>query len=225
MKYTHTTGDIKVIIADDHEIFRDGLRLMISKNNNIKLLGEAANGAELVALVKEQQPHVVVTDIKMPMKDGIEATREIKNELPETGIIGFSMFDEDDLIIEMLEAGATGYLLKNADKEEVLEAIETVYHEESFYCKNTSKKLALMIAKSKFHPHIKKKKPEFNEKEIEVIQHICQELTNKEIAEKLFMSVRTVEGYRLRIQEKMNVKNTVGLVIYAIQHNLFVPDK
>ncbi len=220
-----TTGDIHIIIADDHEIFRDGLKLMISKNPGIKLLAEAANGAELIELVKQHKPDVVITDIKMPIKDGIEAAKAIKQALPETGIIGFSMFDEDDLIIEMLEAGATGYLLKNADKEEVIEAIETVYREESYYCKNTSKKLALMIAKSKYHPYIKKKRPEFNEKEIEVIHHICQEQTNKEMAEQLFMSVRTVEGYRLRIQEKMGVKNTVGLVIYAIQHDLFKPEK
>ena len=218
-----TTGDINVVIADDHEIFRDGLKLVISKSPHIKLVAEAANGSELVELVLAHHPHVVVTDIKMPIKDGIEATRIIKEKAPEVGVIGFSMFDEDDLIMEMLEAGATGYLLKNADKEEVLEAITTVYQEETFYCKNTSKKLAMMIAKSKFNPYSKKKRPEFNDREQEVIQLICQELTNKEIAEKLFMSVRTVEGYRLRIQEKMGVKNTVGLVIYAIQHDLFKP--
>ncbi|HMP93668.1 MAG TPA: response regulator transcription factor [Phnomibacter sp.] len=218
------TGDINVVMADDHEIFRDGFRLTLSKNPDIHLVGEAANGQELIALVEELKPHVVITDIKMPKMDGIEATRILSARYPQMGIIGLSMFDEDDLIIDMLEAGAKGYLLKNADKAEVIEAIKTVYEEEVYYCRQTSSKLVQLIAKSKFNPH-GKMRAEFGEKEIEIIQLICQEYTNKEIAEKLYLSVRTVEGYRLKIQEKMQVKNTVGLVVYAIQHNLFDPNK
>jgi DNA-binding NarL/FixJ family response regulator len=222
---TRITGDINVVMADDHEIFRDGFRLTLSKSDDIHLVAEAANGLELVELVEQYRPHVVITDIKMPKMDGIEACKVLSKRFPDIGIIGLSMFDEEDLIIEMLESGAKGYLLKNADKSEVIEAIKSVYNEELYYCRQTSLKLAQMIAKSKYNPNHKRPAVEYNEKEIEIIQLICQEFTNKEIAERLFMSVRTVEGYRLKIQEKMQVKNTVGLVVYAIQHNFFDPRK
>ena len=220
---TKTLGNIKIVIADDHEIFRDGFRLMISRQDDIQLLGEAGDGKELIDLVQTLRPDVVITDIKMPRMDGIEAAKILAEQFPDVGVIGLSMFDEEDLIIDMLEAGAKGYLLKNADKHEVAEAIRTVYQEEPYYCKHTSAKLAQMIAKSKFNPYKKTRKIEFSERELEIIRLICQELTNKEIADQLFLSIRTVEGYRLKIQEKMNVKNSIGLVIYAIRNNLYKP--
>lgn len=220
---TPQKGLINVVMADDHGIFRDGFQLILSRAPGMHLMAQAANGRELIELVKEFQPHVVVTDIKMPLMDGIEATRTITTTWPNIGVIGLSMHDEDDLILEMLEAGAKGYLLKNADKQEVIDAIETVYTGDPYYCISTSSKLARIIAKTRYQAYNRNKKPEFNEKELEIIQLICQELTNREIGEKLFMSVRTVEGYRLKILEKMDVKNSVGLVIYAIQHGFFDP--
>ncbi len=215
-----TINDIKIIIADDHEIFRDGFKLMLSKQKDIQLIGEAANGRELLELVNEHIPDVVITDIKMPIMDGIEAAKKIAAQFPDMGIIGLSMFDEDDLIIDMLEAGAKGYLLKNANKEQIIEAIKTVYNGDPYYCKTTSNKLTQMIAKSKFNPYRKKEAIEFSDREKEIITLVCQELTNKEIADKLFLSSRTVEGHRLKIMEKMNVKNPVGLVVYALKHGL-----
>lgn len=210
-------------MADDHEIFRDGFQLIVSRADNIALLAQAPNGRELVQKVEELKPDVVITDIKMPVMDGIEATRIISKKFPGIGIIGLSMHDEDDLIIEMLEAGAKGYLLKNADKQEVLDAIQTVFSGDPYYCQSTNAKLAMIIAKNRYQTFNRPLRPEFNDKEQEIINFICQELTNKEIAEKLFLSVRTVEGYRLKILEKMQVKNSVGLVIYAIQHGYFQP--
>lgn len=217
------TPNIKVVIADDHEIFRDGFKLMLSKTPSIQFAGEAENGRELVKLVETSNPDVVITDIKMPIVDGIEATRMILEKFPHVAIIGLSMFDEEDLILEMLDAGALGYLIKNVDKDEVAEAILTVYNGDHYYCRTTSHKLAHMIARSKTFSMGKKEKIEFSEKEIEIIQLICKELTNKEIADQVCLSVRTVEGYRQKIQERMQVKNTVGLVVYAIKHGLFDP--
>jgi DNA-binding NarL/FixJ family response regulator len=159
----------------------------------------------------------------MPRMDGIGATKAICAKWPHIGVIGLSMHDEDDLIMEMLESGAKGYLLKNADKEEVIEAIQTVFEGDPYYCRSTNAKLTKLIAKTRYHTYNRSKKPEFNEKELEIIQLICHENTNKEIGEKLFLSVRTVEGYRLKILEKMQVKNSVGLVVYAIQHGFFQP--
>jgi len=217
----NTVGNIKLVIADDHEIFRDGLKLMLGKQEDIVLVGEADNGKQLIALVEEQRPDVVLTDIKMPVMDGIEATKWLSIHYPDTGIIGLSMFNEDNLIIDMLEAGARGYLIKNADKNEVIDAIKTVYQQDTYYCRQTTGKLARMIANSKYNPYSKKPKIEFSEREKEIIELICQEFTNKEIGEKLFLSSRTVEGYRMKIQEKMGVKNSVGIVVYAMKHGLY----
>jgi two-component system, NarL family, response regulator NreC len=219
------TGDIRIVIADDHEIFRDGFKLMLSRQPDIKVVGEAENGKELIELTAQLQPHVIITDVKMPIMDGIEATRYLSQHEPDIGIISLSMFDEEQLIIDMLEAGAKGYLVKNADKNEVIEGIKTVYGGDPFYCKHTSIKLAQMIATSKFNPRKKNNgKAEFNERETEIVILICKQYTNKEIGEQLFLSPRTVEGYRLKIQEKMDVKNIAGLVIYAIKNRLYVPE-
>lgn len=214
-------GAIKVIIADDHEIFRDGLRLMLQKQPDIDLLGEAEDGKELIEKIKQLQPDVVITDVKMPRMDGVHATKHISEHYPSIGIIALTMFDEDDLIVDMLEAGARGYLLKNADKNEMVEAVKSVYNNEPYYCRHTSNKLAQMVARSKFNPFKHEVKPVFSDREKEMIVYICDGLTNKEIAEKVFLSVRTVEGLRMKLLEKMNVKNTAGIIIYAIKNNLY----
>jgi two-component system, NarL family, response regulator NreC len=214
-----TTG-IRLLMADDHEIFRDGFKLMLTKYPDIELIGEAENGRELLELAQQLQPDVIITDIKMPIMDGIEAAKQISEQFPDIGIIGLSMFDEDDLIVDMLEAGAKGYLIKNAGKEQITEAIRTVYNNDPYYCKTTSHKLTQMIARSRFNPYKKAAKVEFSERELEIIELICNECTNKEISDKLFISIRTVEGHRLKILEKMDVKNTVGLVVYAMKMGL-----
>ena len=214
---------IKVVIADDHEIFRDGLKLMLQKQPDIIITGEAADGRELIELVKKKLPDVIITDVKMPYLDGVAATKYLNEHYPSIGIIALTMFDEEDLIVDMLEAGAKGYLLKNADKIEIIEAVHTVANNEPHFCRLTSQKLASMVAKSKFNLHLKKEKPEFNEREQEIIRYICEGLTSKEIGEKIFLSVRTVEGLRLKIIEKMNVKNTAGIIVYAIREHLYTP--
>jgi len=208
------------VIADDHEIFRDGLALMLSKQQNLSLAGQAENGKELIELVEEFQPDIVITDIKMPHLDGIKATRLLLEKNPHLKIIALSMFDEENLIVEMLEAGAKGYLLKNADKKEILEAINSVYEDNIFYCRHTSAKLASMIVKSRFDPHKKKQQVVFSDREKEIIKLICKQFTAQQIGNTLFLSKRTVEGYRTKIMEKMDVKNTAGVVIFALKNNL-----
>ena len=212
---------VKIVIADDHEIFRDGFKVMLKKQTEVEIVAEAENGRELVHLVSVHQPDVVITDIKMPLMDGVEATREIKKQWPHIEVIALSMFDEENLVVEMLEAGAKGYLLKNTHKAEVVQAVKAVYKHETYYCNHTSNKLAQMIAKSHFNPYKHVAKPAFNEKEKEIIKLICQELSNKEIAAQLGLSTRTIEGYREKILEKIEAKNIAGLVIYAIKNNLY----
>ena len=220
------TIPIKLLIADDHEIYRDGLKIMLRKQAGIEVIGEASNGKELIALTQRLRPDIILTDIVMPVMDGVEATRQLKMQYPSINIIALSMFDQDNLIIEMLESGAKGYLLKNADKSEIIEAIKSVFKDVPYYCRSTSVKLARMIAHSKFNPYNKTaERPSFSGKEVEIIRLICRECTNKEIAQQLFLSARTVEGYRVKILEKMHVKSTAGIVIYAIKNGMYKLDK
>jgi DNA-binding NarL/FixJ family response regulator len=215
---------IRVLIADDHDIYRDGLRLMLRKQQEIELVGEAENGREVTELSQKLKPEVVLMDIVMPVQDGISATRYLQEHNPEISVIALSMFNEDNLVMDMLEAGAKGYLLKNADKKEIVEAIKSVYKQVPYYCRSTSSKLARMIARSKFNPYQQTEKVSFSEKELDIIKMICREMTNKQIGEKLFISGRTVEGYRLKIMEKIGVKSSTGVVIYAIKHGIFKPE-
>ncbi len=212
---------IKVIIADDHEIFRDGFRVMLKKQPSFELIGQAANGQELLEQVRMLKPDVVVTDIKMPVMDGIVATRNLIKENADLGVIALSMFDEENLIIDMLDAGAKGYLLKNAHKNEIFEAIRTVYKKDIYYCNHTSAKLIGMLAKSNHNKPKKEVKIDFNNNEIEIIKMICGEKSTKEIAQHLFLSVRTVEKYRERIQEKIDAKNMVGVVLFAVRNGIY----
>lgn len=214
---------IRIILADDHEIFRDGFKAMLKKQPSVELIGEASDGEELVELTRKLKPDVVVTDIKMPKMDGLQATKILSEEFPCIGIVALSMIDEESLIIDMMEAGAKGYLLKNAHKNEIIEAIKAVNEGHIYYCDGTSAQLTRMIAKNDKIPFGKKSyRPELSQKEIDVILLICQEKTNKEIADQLNLSIRTIEGYRDRIFEKIGARNSAGVVIYAIRNKIYV---
>jgi DNA-binding NarL/FixJ family response regulator len=211
---------ISLVIADDHEIFRDGLALMLAKQETVELVGQASDGNQLLQLVDEYRPDMVLTDIKMPRLDGIAAAKMLLQRYPGLKIIALSMFEEEDLIVEMLEAGARGYLLKNADKQEIMEAIFTVEEGNIFDCKQTTARLASLIVRSKFDANKKAQAHLFNDREKEIIRLICKQHTAQEIGDLLFLSKRTVEGYRTRILEKMDVKNTAGVVIFALKHSI-----
>lgn len=221
MNTKSTYVPIRIVLADDHEIFRDGFSGLLKKQDDIKMIGEASNGEELVRITEKLMPDVVLTDIRMPVMDGIEATKLITQKFPQVYVIALSMFNDDNLVIDMMEAGAKGYLLKNAHKTEIIDAIRTVNRDEIYYCKQTSDKLIKMMANSRFHPQKDKLIESFSPKEIEIIKLICQQFSSKEISEHLHSSIRTIEGYRKKIQEKMKVKNSAGIVVYAIRNNIF----
>jgi DNA-binding NarL/FixJ family response regulator len=203
---------IKIILAEDHEFLRDGFSSFIEKCPGIKLVAEACNGKQLVQLTEKWRPDVVLTDIKMPVMNGIEATREISKKFPDVGVIAFSMFNDEYLLNEMLEAGATGYLVKNASKEEIIAAIIAVSNQKSFFCSDTKIKLANLKAANNEN--------QLTEKEKELIFFICCSMENKEIADKLFLSVRTIEGYREKIMEKIKAKKVLQLFVYAIVNKI-----
>ncbi len=214
---------VRIIFADDHELFRDGFQSLIRKQVGFELLAEAANGEQLVALTEKYLPDVVLTDIKMPLMDGVQATKLIAERFQQVAIIALSMFNDDKLIIEMLEAGAKGYLLKNAHKEEIIDAINTVAKHKTYYCSATGVKLANLVANNQFNPDSPVYKEKFTDKEKEVMCLICQQYSNKEISETLHLSTRTIEGYRERILEKTDSRNTAGIVVYAIKNDIYKP--
>lgn len=214
---------IRLIIADDHEVYRDGLKTLLqkTKDRQLEVIGEASNGKELISMAETLKPDVVLTDIMMPLMDGIEATAHITQHMPDVRVIALSMFNQDNLILDMIHAGAKGYLIKNANKDEIIEAIDSVFKNQPYYCRSTSLKLARLIATSQLGNAIAKTKVTFSEKEIAVIRMICEEKSTKEISDKLFLSSRTVEEYRIKVRDKMGVKTMAGIVIYAIKNDLF----
>ncbi len=215
---------LKIAIADDHEFFRVGFRKIIQDtfHTEVDFVGEASNGSELIDCVSKCRPHVVITDIRMPTMSGIQATRIINKEYPGTGIIAFSMFDDLSTIVEMIQAGANGYLVKSAGKEEVLEAIMTTSRKEFYYCSSISDKVFGASINSK------EKSKSFNKivfsiQEQKVIQLICRQLSTKEIAVKMQLATRTVEHYRQNIQEKIGARNVVGIVLHAVVNDMVRP--
>ena len=167
------------------------------------------------------KPDVVLPYIKFPVLVVIKATEILKKSNPDLQIIALTMYEEDQIIIDMLDAGATGYLMKNSSASEIVDAIDAVYRQTFYYCGHTSATLARLIASSKFNPHKKKADVTFNERELDIIRLLCSEHSNAEIGEKLSLSTRTIEGYRAKIMEKMNVKSNVGIVVYSIKNNIY----
>jgi len=216
-----TNERLKVLLVDDHEIYLDGLQAMLQKQPNIEVVGLAANGKESIRLTESLSPDIILTDIMMPVMDGISATKWLVEHYPKIRIIALSMFDQDNLIVDMLEAGAMGYLLKNAHKTEILEAIHSVHNDIPYYCRSTTIRLARMIGQSRFDPEQAPQTASFTDREKEIIRFICEEKTTKQIGKLLFMSDRTVEGYRIKILEKMQVRTVAGIVIYAVKHKLY----
>lgn len=211
---------IKVVIADDHDIFLEGLGGVLRKAGGIELAGSARNGRELVHLANMLQPDVVLTDLNMPVLGGVEAIKQIRASGAATQCIVLSVYDSDQLIIEALEAGAMGYMVKNAAKGEIAEAIHTVYRQRPYYCSSTNTALAKKISASRHNPAPGMAKPVFDEREKGIISRLCREMTSEEIGKELFISKKMVDVIRGRILEKLDVKTTIGIVMYALRHGV-----
>jgi DNA-binding NarL/FixJ family response regulator len=211
---------INLAIADDHKIFREGLKATLEDCTDLNLIFEAGNGIELVKQLAVQSPDVVLMDIKMPEMDGMQATAFIHENFSHVKVLALSMYNEDKYILNMMKAGASGYLLKNAEPQEIVDAIFTVYKKGFYFNEHLSITLIKQLMEKSTSNFKGKEETELNEREIEVLKLICQEKQNTEIADKLFLSVRTVEGYRTKLFEKTGSKNIVGLVIYAIKKGI-----
>ena len=211
---------IKVAIADDHKIFRKGVILSLKPYTNIKFVQEAENGEELLAGIAESAPDVVLMDLRMPQKDGVETTKVLSKQYPHIYVLVLSMHEDERFVSHMMENGANGYLLKNAEPQEIKKAIMDVY-EKGYYLNNFVNRILIKKAHSK-----QKALPSLNseitisDKEKEVLQFICMEYTAQEIAQKMEISPRTVEAIKDRLMERFGSKNTAGLVFFAVKNNL-----
>jgi len=211
---------IKIAIADDYAIFRDGLKVGLKPDRNLQVVLEAGNGLELMDGLAKQATDVILMDLKMPVMDGIETTREVKKKFDTIKVLVVTMYDDPKFIIHLMENGANGYLLKNAEPEEIRRAIysahETGYYFNDIVNKALIKKLVIKgNIKPSFNQHV-----ELTERELEVLKHICDEKTAQEIGQEVFLSPRSVEGIRMRLIEKIGVRNTAGLVLFAVKNGL-----
>jgi DNA-binding NarL/FixJ family response regulator len=211
---------IKVAIADDHKIFRKGVILSLRPFTNIKFVFEADNGDQLLEGVAATEPDVVLMDLRMPGKDGIETTKILSKQYPNIHVIVLSMYEDDRFVSHMMENGASGYLLKNAEPQEIRRAVMDV-HEKGYYLNNFVNRILLKKshAKQKTVPSLNNEIT-LTERERDVLKFICMEFTAQEIAQKMDISPRTVEAIKDRLMERFGSKNTAGLVFFAVKNNL-----
>ncbi len=211
--------ELKIMIVDDHKILRDGLRNMIEKYPNFKVVGEATDGREALKLSQSLKPDVVIMDVAMEGLNGVEATQQIVQQSPEIKIIGLSMHSNKRFILGMFKAGAYGYLLKDSDSSELIEAIKKVAQNKKYI----SQRISGAIVDELISP-TRKEETELSQREKEILQLIAEGKSSKEIAEILFLSSKTVDSHRKNIMDKLELYNIPDLTKYAIKTGLTTLD-
>ncbi|HEX4875999.1 MAG TPA: response regulator transcription factor [Chitinophagaceae bacterium] len=211
---------IKIAIADDYKIFREGLKVGFSADDTMEVILEADNGEDLLKGLESAKPDVILMDLKMPIMDGMEATKEVRKKFPGMKVLVVSMYEDDKFIIHLMENGANGYLLKNAEPDEIRRSIYAV-HENGYYFNDLVNKALLkkLVLKNNLKPSFNQN-IDLTEREQEVLKMICEEKTAAEIAKEIFLSPRSVEGIRQRLIEKIGVRNTAGLVMFAVKNGI-----
>jgi DNA-binding NarL/FixJ family response regulator len=217
MKQEDTGEIIKVIIADDHALFRTGVKTTLSMKKDIKMIGEADNGAQLLTLLKVLQPDVILLDIQMPIMDGITTLPEIKELYPDIRVIMLTMHNDHSMISKLMELGANSYLTKNSDSEVIYEAVKTVYEQEYFFNALTNRALIDGLRNKRQVEATLPTDTKLTDKEITILKLMCEEKSTKDIADLVFLSPRTVEAIRDKLKVKTGAKSMAGLVMYALK--------
>lgn len=221
MNADFSTGDkIRVVLADDHRMLREGLRALLERQDDIEVVGEAADGREAVRLASQLRPDVVVMDVSMPLLNGIEATRQIRRDCPTTRVLTLTVHESQDYVAQLLAAGASGYIIKRAGGDELVSAVRAVHRGEAF--------LHPSIAKVVIQDYVQRlqagrglsAQEVLTEREREVLQLIAEGYTNREIADLLHLSIKTVQNHRSNIMRKLDLHDRGELIKYAIQQGI-----
>ena len=212
---------IEIIIMDDHEVVRDGIRTVLGQADDIVIVAEAENGEEAIRLVEEYKPHILLADITMPGMSGIDTAEIISRDFPKTKVIIFSMHEDEEYISKAIENKASGYLSKNAEKEEMVQAIHTVAQGGQYFSSDVSQTmLSSYVSNAINDKDSTAQKTHLTNREAEILKMVSAGLRSKEIADKLFISTRTVETHRNNIMQKLDVKNTAELIRFSLENKL-----
>ncbi|HEU0109772.1 MAG TPA: response regulator transcription factor [Flavisolibacter sp.] len=215
-----TAQQIKVAIADDHKIFRDGIKMALKDRDFLKILWEAEDGKDLMHKLKLKQPDVLLMDIRMPEIDGVNAIGILRKEYEEIKIIVLTMYDDQEMITKMMEMGANAYLTKTTDPDEIYQAILTCMNDDFYFNDLVNKAVLLKLQHKKsvrqFYPNPIK----FSEKEIRILKCIAEDKTTEEISKEVFLSPRTIETIRQQMKQKVGAKTIAGLVMYAMRNKI-----
>ncbi|MBX2923583.1 MAG: response regulator transcription factor [Chitinophagaceae bacterium] len=220
MKIQEPGSFIKVIVADDHVLFRAGVKTALSMKKDVRLIGEADNGQQLLHLLKHLQPDVILLDIQMPIMDGIITLPEIKKLYPDIRIIMLTMHNDHSMISKLMELGANAYLTKNSDSEIIYEAIKTCYLNEYYFNDLTNKALLDGLRTRRNNDSFGSAEVKLSEKEKHILKLMCDEKSTKEIADMVDLSPRTVEAIRDKLKSKTGVKSMAGLVMFAVKSGI-----
>ncbi len=213
LKADNLMKKIRVFVTDDHYMVIEGIRSLLQHDEEIELIGHASNAASCLAFLRQEQPDVILMDISMPDKNGIELCKEVKEKYALIQVLGLSTFDQKVFVQKMMENGASGYVLKNATKQELSKAIQTVYQGQKYLSHGAADALKSARKDQASLPFITRR-------EKEVLQLVADGFTNSEIGEKLFIGSATVDTHRKSLLAKFNMKNTAALVRFVTQHNL-----
>jgi DNA-binding NarL/FixJ family response regulator len=214
---------INIALADDQVLFREGIASLIKNEKGLSLVMEADNGLDFLSKLKDiaELPDILLMDMEMPGMDGMQLNDELRKNYPSIKVIVLSVHARDRLIARMIQAGASGYLFKNCNKEELLTAIHSVFNNGFYITPIVLKAIQSPVANAKGTVNVQSIPIEISMREKEVLKLICEEFNNAEIAEKLFISTRTVDGHRNNLLAKTGCHNTAGLVLFAVKHRIF----
>lgn len=218
------SGTIRVLIADDHSIFRQALRTLLEDEADLELVGEAEDGEVAVRLAVEHAPDVVLMDVRMPKLAGIDAARRVKELLPSTRIVMLTVSDEEEDLFDAIKAGASGYLLKEIDPDEVARAVRQIHAGQSLLSPSMASKLLTEFATMSRGGNEKEYRPTLTDRETEVLRHVAEGKTNREIGEALHISANTVKNHIRNMLEKLHLSSRLEAVMYAVREKLIDPD-
>ncbi len=214
---------IRVVIADDHAVVREGIKMILGREPDIEIVGEAGNGREALELVAKTRPHVVVMDISMPEMGGVEATRRVKEAYPKVNVLALTMHEDESYVFQLLKAGASGYVLKRGAAQDLVQAIRSAARGEAFLYPSVARSVLADYLKRVEAGEDRHRFDGLTEREREILALIAEGLSNQEIAQKLYISIKTVQTHRTHIMEKLDLHNRAQLVRYAIRKGLIEP--